>query len=130
MASTSAEVIAARLLADGPTTALVSTRITPSKPVQEPDGDYLCFWRQSGGDGVTLDGPTASHWEEIRVEATAATQARAEAILKAVRESLHGWRDVANGVQGSFAQGDADEQTLEDGRQVSGQSFMIRFKPT
>lgn len=130
MAATSAEAIAARLLADGPLGALVGTRITPGTPTQEPTDDYLCFWRQSGGDGITLSGPRSSRGESIRVEATAATQARAEAILNAARNSLHGWQDYAAGVQGCFAQGDADEQIDAAGRFVSGQTFEIRFEPT
>lgn len=129
MAATVGEALAPLLLADLPLAALVGARIAPSKPTQEPAGDYLCYWNVGGGDGVALDGPTQYRWQEVRFEAVAGTQARAEAILAALRAVLHGWRDVSEGIQGAFAQGDADEQTLDDGRQISGQSYSIRFKP-
>lgn len=129
MPDTVGEAVATRLIGDAPVGALIGDRIYPSKPTQEPSEDYLVYFGQSGGDGVTLDGSTEYHWYEVRVEATSRTQAGAEAIMAAVRTALHGWRDVSQGVQGSFAQSDADEITLEDGRQVSGQTFSVRFKP-
>lgn len=130
------EAIAGRLLGDAGVTALVSTRITPDKPMQEPDGNYLSFWRVSGGDGYNLARRNGLQQYQHRVEATARTQAEAEAILQAALLRLCGdndavdpWVDKANGIFGCFAVGDADEQTLDDGRQVSGQSFNVWFKP-
>lgn len=129
--TTSSEAIAGRLLAEDATVlaALIDTRVFPSKPTQEPTGDYVVYYRNGGGDGVTLNGTPRLKAYEIRVECVGETQARAEAILKAVDARLDGWRDRDIGVQGCFAVGDSDESTLEDGRQVSGQTYKLMFKP-
>lgn len=130
MAATEGELIGAWLLADATVASLVETRVYPSKPTQEPDGDHLVYYRVSGGDGTTVGGADRYTWRDVRVEAVSTTQAGAEAILKAARSCLLSKpRDLANGFQGAFARGDADEATLDDGRQVSGQTFGVRFKP-
>lgn len=131
MPATEGEAIAARLLGGSGVTALVEQRVYPSKPQQEPDGDYVVYFRQAGGDPpVTLSGPGSASWREVRVEAWARTQARAEAILKAVRARLSGWSDWSAGVELCLSRGDADEQTFDANWQVSGQTFGVRFQPT
>lgn len=132
MAATVGDVLKPRLTSDAAVTALVGDRIFPSKPLQEPGDDeaYLCYWNAGGGDGITLSGPQSYRTHDVRIEAVAKTQAIAEAAIAAAKARLHGWRDVAAGVQGCFAQGDADETVLDDGFQISGQSFSIRFKPS
>lgn len=131
------EAIAGRLLgtydAESPgestdLAALVSTRIAPSKPTQDPEGDHVSFWLTGGGDGAKLSGRNGLKPFDVRVEATATTQAGAEAILIQVDALLDGWRDRDRGVQGCFAVGDRDEDTLQDGRQVSGQTYRLWFK--
>lgn len=133
MAATSAEVIAARLLGDTTLTGLVSDRIWPSLPPQEPEGDWVCFWMEGSGEGLNLDGPQSARWEEIRFQVTTVVggkpKSRADAIIGAIRTRLHGWQDESVGVQLCKAQDDANEQTEADGRQVSGQTFMVRFQP-
>lgn len=108
--------------------ALVDTRVAPSKPTQEPTGDHVSFWKAGGGDGMKLSGAVGLKQYEVRVECVSATTAGAEAILNEVVALLDGWRDRDIGVQGCFPVGDADESTLEDGRQVSGQTFSLWFK--
>lgn len=130
MPATEGAAIAARVLADAAITALIGQRFTPDKPTQEPGGDYVIYQRQSGGDGITLSGPETSRWAEVRIEAYATTQARAEAIINAVRTRLHGWQDYAQGVQGCFARGDCDEQVIDTNWMLAGQTFAIRFQPT
>lgn len=129
---TEGEAIATRLLTEPAVTALVGTRIYPSKPTQDPAAAYLVYYRTGGGDGRRLGGRHGLQNYAVRVEATAATQGEAEAILAAVRDRLtpagERWVDKDNGVHGCSTVGDADEQTLEDGRQVSGQTFGIWFK--
>jgi hypothetical protein len=130
--TTEGEAIATRLLTDIATAALVGTRIYPSKPTQEPNGDYIVYFRTAGGGGKRLKARNGLQNYSVRVEAVAETQAKAEAILKAVTNRLTPaegtWKDSTIGVQGCYSQGDADEQTLEDGRQVSGATFGIWFK--
>lgn len=129
--TTPAEAIAGRLLADDAAAlaALVGDRIWPNKPTQDPACPYVTFFRSGGGDGVRLDGATSLNPAEVRVEAVAETQGEADAVMAAVAERLAGWRDRSIGVQGCFPAGDRDEQTNDDGRQVSGQSFTLWFKP-
>lgn len=128
--TTPGEAIAGRLTAADATAlaALVATRVFPSKPTQEPTGDYVTFWRTGGGDGGTLAASNGLRQHEMRVECTGSTEAVAESILGAVSARLNGWRDRTIGVQGCFAVGDSDETTLDDGRQVSGQTFGLWFK--
>ncbi len=131
--ATIGEAVAQRLLGDiGGVVALVASRVYPSKPTQEPTGNYIVYYRTAGGDGVRLGERSGLQNYTVRVEATAETQAAAESIIDAVIARLAGppvWVDKANGVSGCFAQGDKDEDVLEDGRQVSGQSFSVWFKP-
>lgn len=124
-----ADTLGNRLLADTAVTDLVGTLVMPSKPTQDPAGDHVTFWRTGGGDGARLDGATALAPHEVRVECVSTTQAGAEAIMRAVRASLHGWRDRSIGVQACFAVGDSDEDTRPDARQVSGQTFTLWFVP-
>jgi len=130
MPATEAEALTARLLGSTSVTNLVGQRVTPLKPTQEPDGDYVVLQRQSGGDGVTLSGPHTSRWAEVRIDVYATTQASAEAIMNAVRARLNGWQDYAQGVQGCFARGDCDEVVYDTNWINAGQTFAVRFKPT
>jgi hypothetical protein len=131
--NTPADAIGGRLIgnygAAAGLAALIGTRAYPSKPTQEPEEDYVTFWQTGGGDGITLAGPRQLKSYDVRVEATATTQARAAAILNAVAAVLDGWQNKGIGVQGCFAVGDADETVQDDGRQVSGQTFQLWFKP-
>lgn len=131
--TTAGEVIGGRLLGEyGDVTdlaALVGARVWPSKPTQEATGDHVVFWRNGGGDGKNMSGARRLKSHEMRIECVSTTQAGAEAILEEVVELLDGWQDRDIGVQGCFAVGDRDEATLEDGRQVSGQSFSLWFLP-
>lgn len=139
--ATPSEALAQRLLTDTALIALVDDRVFPSKPTQNTPGDYVVYFRQGGGDSKTLGGRSGLQASEMRVECYATTSAAAEAILDAVVTRLCGrraagdlpavapWRDRANGVQGCFAQGDSDELVTDDGKQVSGQTFSLHFKP-
>jgi len=128
---TPGEAIASRLLATPAVVALVGVRVTPSKPPQDAPGDYLVYYRSAGGGGMRLNGPAGLNAYSMRVDCYSETQAGAEAILTAVRSALGGWSDRANGVQGCFAQEDADEQVIDDAGggvyQVSGQSFQLWY---
>lgn len=131
--TTAGEAVAGRLLGTDGTdvstlAALVAARVYPSKPTQEPAGDYVVFYRQGGGDGMTLAGANRLRQHEMHVEATSTSEDGAEAIIEAVDSLLNGWRNTAVGVQGCFAVGDRDEATLEDGRQVSGQTYSLWFR--
>lgn|GEM_PF-4130224 len=122
-------VISGRLKEAGPLTALIQNRSYPSKPTDNCPLPYVVYLRVSGGDGMNLGGPRRLSQHDIRVEAYAETEQQAEEVLDAVRDQLHGWRDRTIGVQGCFAQGDADESTEDDGNQVSGQTFSLHFCP-
>lgn len=108
--------------------ALIGDRVYPSKPTQDPGGDYVVYFRTGGGDGSKLGGANGLKSGSFRVEAVGQTSDGAEAILKQVVALLDGWSDRAIGVQGCFAEGDADEATDDDNRQVSGQTFSLWFK--
>jgi hypothetical protein len=129
MPANAIEAIAGRLLAASGLTALIDSRAYPSKPTSNAALPYVVFFRQSGGDGLTLMATRNLRQHEIRVEAIAETQAEAESVLAAVTARLHGWQDRPNGIQGCFAQGDADERTDGDGIQVSGQTYSLWFAP-
>lgn len=128
--ATPGEAIAGRLLDPAATilAALVAGRVYPSKPTQEPTGDYVIYYRAGGGDGANLSGASRLKAHEMRVEATGTTETGAEAVLDAAVALLDGWQDRSIGVQGCFGVGDRDESVLEDGRQVSGQTFRLWFK--
>ncbi len=132
VARTEGEAIAQRLLSDTAIVQLVGQRVAPSVPTQDPTSDYIVYYRVSGGDGRRLAGRNGLQKYDVRIECTAETQARAEAILAAVVARLtpegERWTDPANGVQGCSTSGDADEAVLEDNRRVSGQTFSIWFK--
>lgn len=129
---TEGEAIAQRLLAEPAVTSIVGNRVYPSKPTQDPSAAYVVYYRTGGGDGRRLAGRNGLQNYAVRVEAVAGSQGEAEAVLKAVRDCLTpegaAWVDKGNGVHSCSTVGDADEQTLEDGRQVSGQTFGIWFK--
>lgn len=131
--TTPGEAIAGRLLSGAPdVAALVGSRIFPSKPTQDAQGDYVVYFRTGGGGNTALGGRIGLQAYEMRVECYARTAGSADAILAAVVARLAGppaWRDRPNGVQGCFPVGDADEQVLDDGDQVSGQTFSLWFKP-
>lgn len=134
--ATPSEALAQRLLTDPALIALVGKAVFPSAPPQDQPGDYVVYFRQGGGDQKTLDGPSGLQEHQMRVECYSRTQAGAEKLLAAVAARLCGnpatgaapWRDRANGVQGCFPQGDADEQVTDDNFQVSGQTFGLWFK--
>ncbi len=128
MANAPGEALAARLLADAPLGLLIGTGLYPSKPTQEPSSDYAVYFKTGGGDGLNAGGRKTLQQYTFRVEATARTDAAAQAILKAVVDSLTTWADRPGGVQGCFAEGDADDATLDDGRQVCGQTFRVFFQ--
>jgi hypothetical protein len=131
--TTPIEAIAGRLLGSygdaSALAALVAKRQYPSKPTQDPPGDHVVFWRVGGGDGANLAGANKLKASEIRVECISATEGGAEKIADAVDGLLNGWRDRGIGVQGCFPVGDRDEATLDDGRQVSGQTYRLHFNP-
>jgi hypothetical protein len=133
--ATSSEAVAARLT--HPTDAaaliaLVGDRVFPSKPPQEnPTLPYVVWW-ETGGDGmVTLGGRSTLQPYEVRVECYAETEDESKAILAEVRGLLllsrAAWKLLNLGVQGCFASEDADQMTLEDGTEVSGQTFRLHF---
>ena len=129
--ATPGEVLAARLFATSAVTALVGTRIYPTKPEQDPQGDYAVYYRTGGGGGVRLAAPTRLNRYTIRVDCYSTTAAGAEAILAAAAAALSGWSDRTNRVQGCFAEEDADELLADDGGgspyQVSGQTFALWY---
>lgn len=135
--ATPSEAIAQRLLTDATVAALVSDRVFPVKPKQDPVGPYVVYFRQGGGDSKTMSGRGGLQAHEMRVECYAPTEAEAEAVLAACAARLAGdrgagvavWRDRGNGVQGCFAQADSDELVTDDGWMVSGQTFSLWFKP-
>lgn len=131
MPATETEAITERLLVGtAAITNLVEQRVTPLKPTQEPDGDYIVLQTTSGDEGVTHSGPNTSHWAEVRIEAYAGTEARAKAIIMAVKARLHGWQDYAEGVEGCFARGDSSTDVVDRDWVVAGQTFGIRFTPS
>jgi len=127
--ATPIEAIAGRLLATSALTALVGSRSYPSKPTDNAALPYVVFYKQSGGDGINLAAVKGTRNYDIRVDVYSTTEEEAEEILEAVAGRLDGWQDRPNGVQGCFARGDADEQTQDDGSQVSGQTYSLWFNP-
>lgn len=131
--TTPAQAIATRLLASSGVTALVGQRVTPGKPDQDSQGDYLVYSKASGGGGGhRLDGVPGMRWYLIRVTAYATTAEAAEAIITATRTALDGWGDESEGVVRCFAQPDQDEIVLPDEGggvyQVSGQTFGFWYR--
>ncbi len=109
--------------------ALVSDRLFPSKPDQDAALPLLTWW-VVGGDGLgTLSGRSRLQAYDLRLEAHARTEAESVAVLAAARPVLHGWRDREIGVQGCFATEDTDQQTIDDGTEVSGQTFRLWYAP-
>lgn len=132
--ATASEAFAQRLLTGDAIIALVDAKVYPTKPTQDIDGDYIVYYRTAGGDNKTLDGRSGLQAHDIRVECYSGTSAGAVALLNAVVDRVCGsgndrWRDRDNGVQGCFAQGDSDEQILDDGTQIASQTFSLWFKP-
>jgi hypothetical protein len=112
--------------------ALVGSRVTPSKPTPENEALPNVTWWEAGGDGMTtLGGRSSLQPNEVRVECHAETEAESKAILAEVRGLLlltrQQWRDLSLGVQGCFAAEDADQITLEDETEVSGQTFRLHM---
>ena len=126
--STSSELITARLTNAGEAAdliALVASRVYPSKPTQDAVRPFVTWWLVSGDGQKTLSGRSRLQPYELRVEATADTEAAAVAVIQAVRSALDGWSSRDEGIQGCFAQEDADQQTLDDGAEVAGQTFKL-----
>lgn len=134
---TESEAIAQRLLNHTPLSDLVATRITPNFPQQEPDGDYLVFFRTGGGGNTNFDGRCGLQEFMYQLEAYAASDEVAEKILSAAVERLCGnqrkgilpWVDRDNGVQGCFNNADASNDIRADGTMVLGQTVTIFFCP-
>lgn len=135
MPLSSSEILKARLT--HPTDAagliaLVSSRVTPSKPTQQNEVLPNVTWWEAGGDGmVTLGGRSSLQPSEVRVECHAETESESKAILAEVRGLLlltrAQWTALGLGVQGCFAAEDADQMTLEDDTEVSGQTFRLHM---
>lgn len=124
------QAIAGRLAEpDTSLVSLIAQRAYPGKPTGNAGLPYVVFYRASGGDGTNLAGRRGTRQTDIRVDAYARSEEEAEQVLAAVREQLDAWRDRNNGVQGCFAQGDADETILDDDRHSSGQTFSLWFNP-
>lgn len=131
--STPGQAIVAKLLATSAVTALVGQRVTPGKPDQDSQGDYIVYGKASGGGGGhRLDGTPGMRWYLIRITAYATTEVAAEAIIGAVREALDGWGDESEGVVRCFAQPDQDEIVMPDEGggvyQISGQTFGLWYR--
>lgn len=114
--------------------ALVADRVYPEKPEQlTAVRPYLAWWLTGGGGGKTLGGASGLQRYDLRVEAVAATEAQAQAVLGAARDALllprSEWQSVNNGIQGVFASEDADQDVLDDGAEVAGQTFSLHFIP-
>lgn len=129
---TATECIVGKLLADAGVTALVSTRIYPGLPTQDPANDYIVVTKTAGGNDQLLNGNMQINKYTMRVDCYAMTEARAEAILKAANVPLSGWKDRTVGVLGCFNVADSDEQVTDDlgggVYRVSGQSFTLFFR--
>lgn len=105
--------------------ALIGVKAFPSKPEQDTELPYLVFYLTGGGGLNTVDGPSTLQPRSLRVEGYAATEAGSAAVLDAAAAALDGWSDRPNGIQGCFAEEDADQQTLPDAIEVSGQTFRL-----
>jgi hypothetical protein len=132
MPGTTSEAIAGRLTDAVEATALIAlvgSRVYPSKPTQDAALPHVVFW-ETGGDGMkTLAGRSRLQTYDVRVECYAETEAGAKAVLDEARALLDGWRDKSVGVLGCFASEDADQATLEDATEVSGQTFRLHYIP-
>ncbi len=132
MAATPSEAIADRLTVGADQViALVGTRVYPAKPTQDPAGAHVVFTITAGGEGTTLGGRNGLQVYDVLVDCVANTAAAAESLLKVVIERLAGppvWRDRDNGIHGCFGSADHSEQVLDDGGQVSSQTFRLWFK--
>lgn len=109
--------------------ALVLDRVKPSKPTQDDLLPCISVYRSSGNDGTNLAAVRRLRQNDIRVDAWARNQKEAQAVLAVAVDRLDGWSDKPNGVHACLAQGDADEQTNDDGDQISGQTFSVWFAP-
>lgn len=113
--------------------ALVDDRVYPSKPEQDAPRPNVVWWLVGGGGAKTLATHSGLQRYDLRVEATATTEAESQAVLEAARDAVlltrAQWKVIGNGVQGIFASEDADQDTLEDGAEVAGQTFSLHFVP-
>ncbi len=126
---TPSEAIGTRLTSDTALAALVSDRIAPIKPEHDATLPYVVFTKSSGGDGANLTAARRTRQHDIRVDVYAANETDAEPVLAAVLDRLDCWQDRSIGVQGCFAQGDADQEQMDDGNVISGQTFSLWFSP-
>lgn len=110
-------------------TAIAGDRVKPSKPTQDDSLPYVSVFRSSGNEGLNLGEVRRVRQNDIRCDAWARNQKEAQNLLAAIVARLDGWADKPNGVHGCFAQGDANEQTNDDGDQISGQTFSVWFAP-
>lgn len=130
-----AEALASRVLSEPLVTNQIGQRFWPSKPTQEPLDDYAVYLQESSGETPTLEGRARLRRHLIQIMVIAKTKTIADSIMKAIGDRLAGngsdipvWVDKPNGVHACFAMDDADEDTLEDGRQMNTQTFAIHFR--
>lgn len=135
---TSGEALAKRLLTDAELKAKIGERIFPNVPDQDIDGAYLVFRQVLGGAGMLcLDGMPGLKSYTWRLDAFAATDEEAVAIMELVIDRLCGnrkkglsvWRDLASGVQVCSPAPDADADIEGFGENTAGQSVNVLFCP-
>lgn len=97
------EALVARLKADVAVAALVSGRVWPEITVQNPDFPFVLYENTGGDELQTLAGSTGLGKYTFELTVFAKTAAGARDLGQKVRAAVHDWRDVANGVQGCFA---------------------------
>lgn len=132
MPGTTSEVITDRFTtipAANALIALVADRVFPSKPAQNAVLPFVVWWLTSGDGAKTLSGRSRLQQYDLRVEAVATTEAESAAVLDTVRILLDGWQDRLAGIQGCFAAEDVDQQTLDDGSEIAGQTFRLHYIP-
>lgn len=129
MPTTPEEAVYARLAADETLTGLVAGRVTPSSNTQDDDLPCVVYQRVGKDSAEKLDGSRALAKYSIRVDVYGGTEAETQAVGNAVHDSLSGWRDSGEGVQGVFP-GDASTDETEDGYRVWSETFGVWFAPT
>lgn len=96
-----------RLSEDPTLTALVGTRIFPTRPTNDTVLPFVVYQLTGGEPQYTLSGPTGLVRYEFTIDYWATTQAAAIDVGEAVASLLNGWRSAS--VQGSFLTNHADE---------------------
>lgn len=106
--------ITARLLATAPLTALVGTRIYPSKAKQDGARPYLVYDLQGGSVLGTHDGGPSLRDGRLSFSVTANTYAETKAVTQALRGALLGLKEELSGVQVSVHTTYEDEDLYDD----------------